>query len=370
MKIILFYHSLLSDWNHGNAHFLRGVATELIKRNNNVKIFEPVNAWSLTNLTSDYGEEAVQEFYDYYPNLNSIQYNVEDLDLDKTLQDADLVIVHEWNNHKLVRQIGEKRKRYAFKLLFHDTHHRAVTERQSMSSYDLSNYDGVLAFGNVIKDIYVKEKWTKKAWVWHEAADTNIFKPSSTHSYDGDLVWIGNWGDEERTKELYEYLIEPAKELKLNAKIYGVRYPDHAQKALKDAGIKYGGWLPNFKAPEVFANYRFTLHVPRRPYVESLPGIPTIRPFEALACKIPLISAPWNDVENLFSPGKDFVTANNKKEMKQWMERILSDKLFVEELTEHGFQTIQKSHTCAHRVNELYEICEEIGVNNVLINVV
>ena len=26
----LFTHSLVSDWNHGNAHFLRGIATELL----------------------------------------------------------------------------------------------------------------------------------------------------------------------------------------------------------------------------------------------------------------------------------------------------------------------------------------------------
>jgi hypothetical protein len=41
MKIVLFYHSLLSDWNHGNAHFLRGIATELIARGNEVVIYEP-----------------------------------------------------------------------------------------------------------------------------------------------------------------------------------------------------------------------------------------------------------------------------------------------------------------------------------------
>ena len=29
MRAALFYHSLVSDWNHGNAHFLRGVVTEL-----------------------------------------------------------------------------------------------------------------------------------------------------------------------------------------------------------------------------------------------------------------------------------------------------------------------------------------------------
>lgn len=25
MRIVMFYHTLLSDWNHGNAQFLRGI---------------------------------------------------------------------------------------------------------------------------------------------------------------------------------------------------------------------------------------------------------------------------------------------------------------------------------------------------------
>ena len=29
MRVALFYHSLVSDWNHGNAHFLRGIVREL-----------------------------------------------------------------------------------------------------------------------------------------------------------------------------------------------------------------------------------------------------------------------------------------------------------------------------------------------------
>jgi spore maturation protein CgeB len=364
MNVVLFYHSLLSDWNHGNAHFLRGVATELIERGNDVRIYEPKDSWSLMNLVNDYGEEAVEEFYDYYPLLSSIQYNPESINLDAVLKNADLVIVHEWSDHSLVKAIGEKRKKYSFKLLFHDTHHRAVSERQSMQAYDLSQFDGVLAYGNVIKEIYLKERWTKNAWTWHEAADTRIFKPLAVDKPEGDLVWIGNWGDDERTKELFEFLVEPVKELGLKAKIYGVRYPDHAIKALKEAGIEYGGWLPNFKAPEVFAKYRFTAHVPRRPYVESLPGIPTIRPFEALACAIPLLSAPWNDAEHLFNPGKDFQYAFNKSEMKEWMQKILTDDALVDEMTTSGLKTIQERHTCAHRVDELYRICEELEVKN------
>ncbi|HEY0068056.1 MAG TPA: hypothetical protein VGB46_11855, partial [Flavisolibacter sp.] len=192
MNIVLFYHSLLSDWNHGNAHFLRGVATELIERGNQVTIYEPRDGWSLGNLEKDYGKEAVQEFYEYYPLLQTTFYDPASIDLDKVLGDADLVIVHEWNEHALVKAIGEKRKKYPFKLLFHDTHHRAVTERSSMSAYDLTNYDGVLAFGNVIKNIYLQESWTKRAWTWHEAADTRLFKPLPSDKLDGDLVWIGN----------------------------------------------------------------------------------------------------------------------------------------------------------------------------------
>ena len=46
----MFYHSLLSDWNHGNAHFLRGVARELQARGHRVEIYEPFNGWSLANI--------------------------------------------------------------------------------------------------------------------------------------------------------------------------------------------------------------------------------------------------------------------------------------------------------------------------------
>ena len=364
MKIVMFYHSLLSDWNHGNAHFLRGVATELIERGNKVKIFEPRNGWSLSNLIQDYGRQAVDQFYEYYPQLKTNFYTPSTIDLDKVLKDADLVIVHEWNDHDLVKAIGKKKRKNGFRLLFHDTHHRAVTEKKSMSKYDLSRYDGVITFGKLITDIYLKEGWTKKAWTIHEAADTRVFKPKKRKNKEGDFVWIGNWGDEERTKELIQFIIEPIKELKLKAKIYGVRYPPHALKALKEAGIKYGGWLPNYKVPEVFARYRFTAHVPRGPYVKSLPGIPTIRPFEAMACGIPLISAPWNDMENLFTRGSDYLTVKNKAQMIRAMEVVMNDEQRVTELTQNGLSTIHDNHTCGHRVDQLYEICEEIDVPN------
>ena len=201
------------------------------------------------------------------------------------------MIVHEWTDPALVGRVGAHHARHPgrYRLLFHDTHHRAVTQPEALAAFDLSAYDGVLAFGACLRDLYLARRWARRAWIWHEAADTALFQPRAEPA-EGDLVWIGNWGDDERSAELHEFLIEPVRALGLRARVYGVRYPEAARRALADAGIEYAGWLPNFDVPSVFARFRVTVHVPRRPYVEALPGIPTIRPFEALACGIPLVS--------------------------------------------------------------------------------
>ena len=275
------------------------------------------------------------------------------------------MLVHEWNDHELVRRIGlHHRQNRSYALLFHDTHHRAVTDKAKMSEYDLSNYDGVLAFGGVIRDLYLSEGWAKRALTLHEAADTRTFSPlqrdSDSPTYD--IVWIGNWGDEERTAELHEFLIEPACELGLRVLVHGVRYPKSALAEVERHGIDFVEWLPNFAVPQAFAQRTLTVHVPRRPYTESLPGIPTIRPFEALACGIPLISAFWEDKEKLFTPGKDFLFVRDGNEMKSAMEHLhlLEDGSLRRNLIEHGLRTIHSRHTCAHRVDELMGIYEDL----------
>ena len=366
MRIVMFYHSLLSDWNHGNAHFLRGVATEMLERGHDVTVWEPRNAWSLENLRAEYGDAPLEGFRAAYPALArpgvSEQYDPALLDLDEALDGADLVLVHEWNENALVQKIGVHRAIFGgYRLLFHDTDHHAVTDPTRIAEYDLDHYDGVLAFGNVLRDLYLREGWTQRAWTWHEAADVRVFKPLPNNGeIRGDLVWIGNWGDEERAAELREFLFHPVKALGLRARVYGVRYPEAAKRQLAEAGIDYGGWLPNYAAPEVFARYRATVHVPRRPYTQSLPGIPTIRVFETLACGIPLVSAPWQDSENLFTPGEDFLFARNGAEMQSQLRAVLNDAEFAGTLAEHGLATICARHTCAHRVDELEAIYAEL----------
>src|SRR3954464_8681045 len=134
MRIVMFYHSLLSDWNHGNAHFLRGVVAELLSRGHNVRVYEPRDAWSLQNLRQEHGDEPIRQFHAAYPDLGraSVPYALKALDLDAALDSAELVLVHGWSDHDLVQRIGRLRAgaKGKYRLLFGDAHHRAATKAQ------------------------------------------------------------------------------------------------------------------------------------------------------------------------------------------------------------------------------------------------
>ncbi|HEX8421488.1 MAG TPA: glycosyltransferase [Sphingomonas sp.] len=364
MKIAYFTHSLQSCWNHGNAHFLRGVLRELIARGHDVAAFEPAGNWSLANLLADAGNAGLDPYRAAYPELSSTVFDPA-LPVDPLIDGADLVIVHEWNDPTLVATIGALRAGGArFKLLFHDTHHRAVSDPQAIKAFDLSGYDGVLAFGETLSEVYRRWGWGRRVWTWHEAADTRLFHPPAEERPRDGLVWVGNWGDGERTAELEEFLLAPTATARLPLDIYGVRYPEAARALLARYGARYHGWAPNAVAPALFAKHLATVHVPRNYYATILPGIPTIRVFEALACGIPLVSAPWSDSEHLFRPGQDYLVARDGAEMTSTLRDLREDGDLRRSLVVSGLETIRARHTCAHRVDELLAVVAALDASS------
>jgi spore maturation protein CgeB len=361
MRIVYFTHSLASCWNHGNAHFLRGVLSELITRGHEVRVWEPAGSWSLRNLLADHGSAGLDAYRGAYPELSSSTYSPL-FSVEEMVDGASLVIVHEWNEPQLVAKLGRARVAGSpFTLLFHDTHHRAVSDPAAMRAYDLSGYDGVLAFGEALSEVYRRSGWSNRVWTWHEAADLRRFHPPAEDGKREGLVWIGNWGDGERTEELGRFLFRPARDAGMSLDIYGVRYPDDARSMLARFGARYHGWAPHARAAEIFARHLATVHVPRRYYATILPGIPTIRVFEALACGIPLVSAPWNDAEGLFRPGEDYLIGRDGEEMTHHLAAIRDDPALRAELVRSGLETIRARHSCSHRVNELLAIVSKLA---------
>ncbi|HEV2276521.1 MAG TPA: glycosyltransferase [Acidobacteriaceae bacterium] len=364
LRIAYFAHSLRSDWNNGNAHFLRGLMRALGEMGHDVLVYEPCSEWSIQHLREEYkGEESLFAFAETYPDLHVCTYkaavggNAEYWR--SRLHDRDVVILHEWNPPALARVLLDIRAAADFRLLFHDTHHRASSSPQQIDSLGVAQFDGVLCFGESLRQIYQERFGIQQAWVLHEAADTTIFRPQPNSVKTADVIWVGNWGDDERSREIREYLLQPAAALPDHTfVVHGVRYPDEGIAALETAGVRYAGYLPNLDAPDAYAAARLTVHIPRQQYTAAMTGIPTIRVFEALACGIPLISAPWRDSEHLFREG-DFLMVRNGAEMKSAMTMLLEDKAAANEQALRGLETILARHTCRHRAEELTSICEE-----------
>lgn len=364
LRIAYFAHSLRSDWNNGNAHFLRGLARGMVALGHDWIVFEPESGWSIENLRVEArGESSITDFMRIYSDLTIETYSDDETmhQWRKRMDGMDVVILHEWNSPGLAQRLLDLRDELGFRLLFHDTHHRASSSPEQIQHFGLDQFDGILAFGAALQAIYQERFGISRVWVLHEAADTTVFHPQPETPKSLDAVWIGNWGDDERSAEISEFFLKPAAALVDRTKfaIFGVRYPKAGLRALREAHVCYGGYLPNLDAASVYAAARLTVHIPRQQYTSAMTGIPTIRVFEALACGIPLISAPWQDTEQLFRPD-DFIFAQNSCEMISAMRALLDCPAAALAQARRGLETVLARHTCDHRARELTNICEEL----------
>ena len=353
-----FYQSVISDWNHGNAHFLRGMMRALQARGHSVICYEQTDNWSLSHLLS-INPRAVDEFVATFPDLRFERYEpgpgLEDWVI-RRLAEADVAVVHEWNAPELVRMVGRVCRQRGVRAFFHDTHYRVVLDDAYRASLGLEDYQAILAYSPSVADRY-RQLGFDRVHVLHEAADVSVFAPLAVPKLT-DVVFVGNYGDGDRSDELEDYVFGPRGSLpKLSYAVYGVRYPAPVVSRLNDGlDISYRGWLPNVLVPSVYSAARVVLHVPRRQYVNLLPGTPTIRVFEALATGACLISLPWDDTDHLFEVGKDFAVAHSPAEMRDLIAWLCEDDVARSTFGAHGRQTILDRHTCGHRAEELLRL--------------
>jgi len=329
IRLVIFGAGPVSGPGGGNGRFLRGVCGELLARGHAV-ILHPGHG---------------------------------PLDVDAVLADVDVVFVHDGTDPELVRRVRlHHAGSGAYRLLFYDTHQREASAPLPLRRFNLAGFDGVLGACEAITQSYRERGWESRAFTWHEAADTNRFAPHPGVSRYCDLVWIGDRHDLGVSQELGALVLEPARRLGLSGVIHGDQYPWRARLAIQRSGLRYGGPLAEHLVPAVWARHRFTVALPRPRH--TLPGIPATRMFEALAAGIPLISAPWEDTESLFTTGRDYLVARDGREMEAAMRTLRSDRAMAAELARQGRATVLARHTCAHRVDELMAILARLRASS------
>ena len=366
MRFVFYTHSLVSDWNHGNAHFLRGIMSELLACGHATLALEPADGWSRTNLLADGGPAAVARFAADFPTLESAAYGP-GFNHAAAVATADVVVVHEWTDQALVGMLGRLRRAGGgFTLLFHDTHHRGVSDNAAIADLVLADYDAVLAFGETLRALYLRRGWGRQVFTWHEAADTRLFHPLPDLARTDVLTWIGNWGGRRagaRTRRVSCRTRPVRCHSRAPCTVCATRRRRARCSMTRRCAIAAGSQTPMCPVPSPRPASPSTCRA--GPMPRTLKGIPTIRVFEALACGIPLVCAPWHDTENLFRPGEDFLTARDGAEMQRHLRALRHDDALADSLSESGLATIRRRHTCAHRVTELFEILAACGTDRV-----
>jgi spore maturation protein CgeB len=333
------------------------VLQDLQRRGHVVRALEPAGLESASGLPGEAGLRALERLGATYPSLGCERYRADALDLDRVLDGANLVLVHASSEPTLIDRLGKHRARSGrYALLLHDTREHVEGASDDRACSALAAFDGVLARSEALRERYDRFGFGSSAWTWHEAADVRVFRPRPELERTGDVVWVGNADEPSRVRELAQFLFEPVRRLELTSSVYGARHSGTARGLLQQSGIEYRGWLPSVLVPEVFARYRATVYVPRRP-ARTLRHVPSIRLFEALACGIPVISAPWLDTEQLFRPHIDFLVAESSDQVERHLRRVLEDRDLALALACAGLETLLSKHTCAHRVDELIDIC-------------
>ncbi|HET8657171.1 MAG TPA: hypothetical protein VFL93_16715 [Longimicrobiaceae bacterium] len=145
MRVVIFAHSLVSDWSHGNAHFLRGLMRSLRKRGHEVVGCERWRNWSTDSLYEDHGQGPIVEFARLFPDLEIRAFG-------------------EWDG--------------------------IVDEVDEIARFDLRHYDGALAYGDSLGRVYRRDFGHEHVWTFHEAADTTVFYPREGEKSD-DVIWNG-----------------------------------------------------------------------------------------------------------------------------------------------------------------------------------
>ena len=206
MRIVYFTHSLASCWNHGNAHFLRGVLRELIharacrrglRARRQLEPREPAEG-SRRRRARCLSRAPIRSFPAAATTMTSMSRPPS-----RQRRRGDRARMERAMARRRA-SAGLRRRGGRFTLLFHDTHHRAVSDPEAIRAFDLDGYDGVLAFGETLAEVYRRWGWGDRVFTWHEAADTRLFHPPADETRREGLVWIGNWGDERAQRRARE----------------------------------------------------------------------------------------------------------------------------------------------------------------------
>lgn len=356
MHIAFFGHSILADWNNGQAHFVRGLIRELCRLGHQCVFYEAKDNLATRQQVSCVGRSSLLETLRVFPFLRVRLHRDGSRDplgfLPQALEEADIAIVLEGAEPSLIRALPEAVGPGQL-CLFLDGRGRLPQEQSLYRGYGLERYGAVLAASRALAAQFTDRLGLERVEVFHPAADTELFYPRPCRQ-DIDLLLVAN-GGEDLERPLREYFLEQSLVFPhLRFCLYGIHYGEQARQQFRTAyRVDYRGWVPNAQTPPLYARSRLAVHLARESHLRGSPL--SSRPAEALATRTCLLTGPWED-EGLFREGEHYLQAASPQEMTKSIRYLLENRPARERIAEAGYRHLLERHTCRHRAEQLLGI--------------
>ncbi len=345
MKLVFLGLSITSSWGNGHATTYRGLVRELTRRGHDVLFLERDQPWYADH--RDLPRPPYGATY-LYGSLDELRDR-----FGSEVRAADGVIVGSYVPEGIA--VGEWVTRHAGgHTAFYDIDTPVTLARLAAGGCDylsvelIPRYGMYLSFtGGLTLARLEEEHGSPEALPLYCSVDPETYYPSLDAPERWVLGYLGTYSDD-RQPALERLLLEPAANLpESRFAVAGPQYP---------ATVRWPGNVERIEhlAPpghrEFYCAQRFTLNVTRADMARA-GWSPSVRLFEAAACGTPIISDPWEGMEEFLRPGEEILVAHSVQDTLDILRELDADD--AREVGRRARERVLAAHTAAHRAAEL-----------------
>lgn len=360
LKIVVLGLSITSAWGNGHATTYRGLLRELRKQGHEITFFERDAEWYASNRDMPNPSFCKTIIYNSFEELKDTYSN--------NVSEADLVIMGSYvpqgvliSNWILSAAKG--------KVAFYDIDTPVTLaklnrgENEYLTPEQIREFDLYLSFtGGPTLVTLEKVYGSPCARALYCAVDTEKYYYEET-PVKYDLGYLGTYSDD-RQPALEELLLKPARlQPQKFFVVAGPMYPDTIQWPYNVKRIYH---LNPDEHRSFYNSQRYTLNITRSDMIAAGYS-PSVRLFEAAACRTPIISDYWEGLDSIFKIGEEILVAGSAQDTIRFMTEIKEDVRI--QIGRQAMLRVLAEHTATHRAQQLMKYFKELNFNkNMRIN--
>lgn len=353
LRVVILGLSVTSSWGNGHATTYRSLVRGLSARGHDVLFLERDLPWYAENRDMARPPGCLVGLYG---SLRELQARYEE-----EVRGADLVIVGSYVPEGVA--LGEWVTRVAEGVTaFYDIDTPVTLSYLERGGADylspelIPRYRLYLSFtGGPILEELERRYGAGLARPLYCAADPGVyFQEPGEASWD--LGYMGTYSDD-RQPALESLMLDAAREWPgARFVVAGPQYPETIDWPANVERITH---LSPAGHRGFYNGQRFTLNLTRARMVAAGYS-PSVRLFEAAACGTPIITDPWEGLDNFFEPGSEILVARSASDVLGYLRELSEEERRA--IGERARERVLAGHTASHRAAELEGYLREVLV--------